>query len=1301
MAFVQMCYSRALRLAIENNDWLLYVEAMKSIGDLYLEIGKRTGDVRNFNYALQLYYNAMLHCREPFVKETIKHRFMRTVKYCNKHPPTGTCGHDCLWFMDKDEYSVSRIAGILQELDRQKTQGYSDAVLIDGYTAVMVNAIMHGDIMVQIEALKSIGDVHLEHGKAMKDTNDLSRASTVYTYAKKLYGSVKFARNETLLHRLLYARKILTSIQRKKKEDKKNWANRPYAELHHAGDSALKHGDLDKAEELFSSALKQVHDRQSPRLREEEECLRKLGTVYVRRGVQTKDGQDFAKATALYNAALARKGDKNVLIDCIKEAERLFLYYTVGVDCEPSPYETDIEHKKRLDEFRAEVKARLEAIHNVHNPYQYDEDDPTVKEVELKRAESVRDLFKDISEQRKNFIKNLVEECIKTIGPPPCLYAMIGLGSQATELVTPYSDLEFAILIEENQDTMKNREYFLKLTCYLYLKTINLGETILPAVAIKYLNDFYSEDPADSWFYDSVTPRGFAFDGAMPWASKTPFGTKKTEKKNAISLIQTPAGMAEFQRHDVALAHGYHLSEILRYVCYLTGDQELVDDYMARVVQELWTFTEGSNTTVAVTLAQVSLHNIIEENWDVPLTNKLLDVKKEMYRFPAVVVVNLALLWGVYATSVWDALQQMEDAGVVTKENAHHLRVLVSISGELRLRTYLELRGQKENLSGLTAMQRQQDKGGQALIKSVFHVPDQKMLFRYYYTAIPLNQYIDGIRAGLTGGFIAAVIGVRTFYDTSPLAKAKICDQFFHFKEALSHTEEALREVEERKDVLSRFFGPVGSIVLTAIIFGHRATIYQRLGDQRKAISCWEENLKFWQLSGFYTKHPMIVNTYANLGKAWGELGDLEKSIKYHEQALATQEALLGKDAVDPETAKILSSIGVVWFQRSAFKKAIGYFESAMTMLKIINGENAAHPDTASLLVNLGSCWSELGDYKKAIAYAEEGFKMKKALYGQDTAHPDIATALSNLGHCFSKGLNDHVRAARCHEEAIEMYKVIYGSDTPHRTIAIALDNLGSELTHLKDYKKAISYSEQALEMTTAIHGGDARHPDIVLALNSLGYMWHRGGDKEKALEFYEQALRMHQELPIQYRRNVAMLLVNIGVVLEESGGTLKAIGFYEDALKMKEEFFRNSEEQPNTAEVLGSLGRIYRKEGDYQKALLYRERALETNKAIHGQDTAHRSIAASLRNLAVVYEDLADYTKAIELYENALDMLKIIHGADETHPSILNLLDKLETVCEKAEDHEKTRSYKEHARDLRKAEEEKETSHDDSAKEP
>ena len=154
----------------------------------------------------------------------------------------------------------------------------------------------------------------------------------------------------------------------------------------------------------------------------------------------------------------------------------------------------------------------------------------------------------------------LAKDCESRLGKPPCDYAIIALGSVARMEATPYSDLEFAILYSD-PDIGDKISYFRVLSHLLHLKVINLGETILPTLAIKELNDFQSSEPNSDWFYDSETPRGISFDGAMPWASKTPLGRMATEDKPALELIRTPEEMAGLQDEEIAVKEGYHLGK--------------------------------------------------------------------------------------------------------------------------------------------------------------------------------------------------------------------------------------------------------------------------------------------------------------------------------------------------------------------------------------------------------------------------------------------------------------------------------------------------------------------------------------------------------------------------------------------------------------------------------------------------------------------------------------------------------------------------------------------------------------------
>ena len=106
-----------------------------------------------------------------------------------------------------------------------------------------------------------------------------------------------------------------------------------------------------------------------------------------------------------------------------------------------------------------------------------------VRYAEVEYIVGSKKLFAEIAKAIKSLLAKLYSESEALLGLPPCKYAVMGLGSLALQQTTPYSDLEFAILMEDAPDEATAetwRAYLRNLTHLVHFRVINLGETVLP-----------------------------------------------------------------------------------------------------------------------------------------------------------------------------------------------------------------------------------------------------------------------------------------------------------------------------------------------------------------------------------------------------------------------------------------------------------------------------------------------------------------------------------------------------------------------------------------------------------------------------------------------------------------------------------------------------------------------------------------------------------------------------------------------------------------------------------------------------
>eukprot|EP00058_Branchiostoma_floridae_P024876 XP_002610366.1 hypothetical protein BRAFLDRAFT_72426 [Branchiostoma floridae] len=1307
-------YGRSLREAILSMDVFMEVEILKGLGDLHLQEGKWGKDSTEIDKAAALYAAALLRCTDSDMGKTIEHRIGYMEKL-SRQLLQGYTPH-FRWlspdYWGTTDSNVLRVAEICGKLDNGNTES-RDSVE-ETYTETLVTAIENGDMFLELEVLKSLGDLYLEKGRKTFDVSQFPKAAAMY---KKAMTRCEDPETKiTLHHRICYTEKTREAVRRQSTSKKRRQTgrrppmdqSRQYTEHLNEGDSSLARADLDSAEQHFAAALKTVHnqDPTAQQYQREVEPLCKLGEVYSKRGQQTRDGGDFVKAAALYNAAIARSEDQVLSgnIDrAIKEVNKSFLKYILDIHCNTSKENTE-KHKKQLKEMRDQIKLEIETIDQQLDPYVHDED-PCVREIEAKRAQAVRLLFENIAQQRKEFISLLVDECIRLMGSPPCKYALIGLGSQAIGLVTPYSDLEFAILVEDESEAC--RVYFRKFTHYLHLKVVNLGETILPTLGIKSLNDFYSENPLANWYYDSVTPRGFAFDGFMPKASKTPLGRQGTANEQSSELICTPNNMASILQNDVTLylKEGYHLATILRNPCLIEGDQGLIDTYMA--ITEM--ILQAGECKISQQLAQETQEENIRNymyNDKETITARLIDVKKNVYRFPALAVDCLALSSQIKPTTVWKMIEQLKNKQVISPNNAHHLTVLTSISAELRLRTYIANGGQRENLSALVSMETMLNKLESIpeaneevyanTLKPVFHLSNEKQLFRYYHTAVPLKSALSK-----WSGRNPDLQPFYDFYDNSPRVQGLMYFELCKYRQAISYFQEALEAGDgtntEDNMLLLFYIGTANLEVghyqkainyveqavkmhgkipgqstphsnITAML-NNLSSACSYLGDHRKSINFCKQALEMsFSIYGQTTAHPSIVASLNNLGGACFYEGDYRKAISYHEQALQVNRRIYGETTAHPGNAILLTNLGTAWDHLGNYNRAVTYHEQALQLNRKLYGQCTAHPQIASSLDSLGAAWSELGEHWKAVSFHEQALQMLRSIYGQSTAHPLIVTSLCNLGLVWHY-LGQHRKGISYHEQALQMNRKVYGQSAVHHQIASSLDNLGGGWSQLGDYSKAVSYHEQALQMRRNVYGQSTAHPDIATSLNNLGTAWQQLGDVRNAISYHEQALEMSRSVFGQTKAHplVAVLLNNLAEDFCHLGEHRAEVKYQEQSLQMFRNIYGQATEHPQIAILLNNLGVTWNKLGKHRKALSYHEQALQMRRSIYGPQTAHPETASSLNNLGTVLCKLGDFKAASSSILEAFNMMKQIYHQDLDHPMIKSIkknLVKISVVC-------------------------------------
>ena len=290
-------------------------------------------------------------------------------------------------------------------------------------------------------------------------------------------------------------------------------------------------------------------------------------------------------------------------------------------------------------------------------------------------GKSIQEILFYMTQDFIQLLRDLISQTQELLPPAPVKWAAMGMGSMSRGEMCPYSDIEFAFLVEK--DSQKALDYFRKLSKTLELKIINLGETKFPV--------FGGE-------FDSPTPDGFCMDVG----GNTPLGVT-----GVYELIGSPKTLAQFQTVQW-MDRSIILPNAMSHVCFIAGKERLIADYNKEKakVQDLIDKKATDKNSNVLSLRLLRGHveefapNLSKEKED----TSAFGIKKELYRPFQEIIGSLALFYQLKAKTTFTRIDELITLGIFTSEGGENLNKAITHVLKLRLQAHLFYQNEEEYL---------------------------------------------------------------------------------------------------------------------------------------------------------------------------------------------------------------------------------------------------------------------------------------------------------------------------------------------------------------------------------------------------------------------------------------------------------------------------------------------------------------------------------------------------------------------------------------------------------------------------
>ena len=494
------------------------------------------------------------------------------------------------------------------------------------------------------------------------------------------------------------------------------------------------------------------------------------------------------------------------------------------------------------------------------------------KRTMLRFTERVQWLSQRCNDRMVEFAGDVIHQATEICGSPPCQFVAVGIGSMAKGEATPYSDLEFLFLVE-NEDFVS---YFEELAVTAYFIIGNLQETKLKYMDIEELNRDHT------WFEDTSVS-GFKIDGLQKNAGNIPTGNGTQSQKN--KFIQTVDGLVDmyaqiFILPDPEKSKIGDMSAMLSSTVLLCGESHLYDEFLTRIS--------------AIERSALRREASIKMLWsdamkfdyrpDDTLTH-IKDVKKDFYRFPSIIIFDLKIIHGVRASSVWETIDCLITREILSLSIGHSLRVALSISLFARLSVYCHHSSQDDRMTILEPLR---------WLKGAPWTFPRKLLIHYFLHCAPLKITESNVaRPCLVEHGANELILIWTLYKCEDYSAVIACveemegryDKNWRIMHWYTYSLIRIGEYDKSLEVLMRASTAKETSDYKSSQWFLMGCAYMEKGDYSSALHYHQKSLDIRLKIHGDSPHPDIGSSYSNIGIVYQSQGDYSSALHYHQKS--------------------------------------------------------------------------------------------------------------------------------------------------------------------------------------------------------------------------------------------------------------------------------------------------------------------------------------------------------------------------------------------------------------------------------